>query len=301
MNDLELYISPRLLTLDAGTRDLVRSLLAACKSPHTRRSYRKAITDLDIFADGRPLSRLLVLDWRREMAKTLSTGTVNARITAARKLFEEARRTNVIDSATAADLLDVDGMTYRGVRTGNWLDADQATALLKVPDRNTLRGKRNYCILAILLGCGLRRYELAEMTVDKIQMREDRWIFSDLQGKGGRVRTVAIPTWVKDAIAAWMFPAGIRGGRLIRALTMDEAGLSDYAIWEVVRDAAKAIGVANFGPHDLRRTCAKICRARGGALEQIQILLGHASIQTTERYLGSTQELRVAVNDSLSF
>jgi integrase len=54
-----------------------------------------------------------------------------------------------------------------------------------------------------------------------------------------------------------------------------------------------------IGAHDLRRTCAKLCRKAGGDLEQIKFLLGHSSIQTTERYLGSEQEIVVAVNDNL--
>jgi integrase len=75
--------------------------------------------------------------------------------------------------------------------------------------------------------------------------------------------------------------------------------LSDWAIWSVVEQAAKQIGIERFGAHDLRRTCAKLCRKSGGDLEQIKFLLGHSSIQTTERYLGSEQDLAVAVNDTL--
>ena len=63
---------------------------------------------------------------------------------------------------------------------------------------------------------------------------------------------------------------------------------------------ARQTGLVNkLAPHDMRRTCAKLCRAAGGDLEQIQFLLGHASIQTTERYLGSRQNLKEAVNDRL--
>lgn len=76
-------------------------------------------------------------------------------------------------------------------------------------------------------------------------------------------------------------------------------GLSDWAIWSVVAQAAKQIGIERFGAHDLRRTCAKLCRRAGGDLEQIKFLLGHSSIQATERYLGSEQEFAMAVNDSL--
>ena len=75
--------------------------------------------------------------------------------------------------------------------------------------------------------------------------------------------------------------------------------LTDWSIWSVVENSAKEIGIEHFGAHDLRRTCAKLCRKNGGDLEQIKFLLGHSSIQTTERYLGSTQELQVAVNDNL--
>jgi integrase len=74
--------------------------------------------------------------------------------------------------------------------------------------------------------------------------------------------------------------------------------LSDWAIWSVVEQSAKEIGIERFGAHDLRRTCAKLCRKAGGDLEQIKFLLG-SSIQTTERYLGSEQEIAVAVNDNL--
>ena len=92
----------------------------------------------------------------------------------------------------------------KGTRLGNWLTRDQAKELLTVPDRSKIKGKRDYVILALLLGCALRRQELASLDVNRIQMREGRWVLPDLRGKGGRVRTVAIPIWVKHGIDAWM-------------------------------------------------------------------------------------------------
>ena len=71
-------------------------------------------------------------------------------------------------------------------------------------------------------------------------------------------------------------------------------------IWHIVTKYAREAGLVDkLAPHDLRRTCAKLCRASGGDLEQIQFLLGHASIQTTERYLGSRQNFQEAVNARL--
>ncbi len=67
----------------------------------------------------------------------------------------------------------------------------------------------------------------------------------------------------------------------------------------MVEQSAKQIGIERFGAHDLRRTCPKLGRRAAGDLEQIKFLLGPSSIQTTERYLGSEQEIAIAVNDNL--
>jgi integrase len=123
-------------------------------------------------------------------------------------------------------------------------------------------------------------------------------VLADLEGKGRRIRTVAIPIWVKQGINAWMTAAGIEDGRLLRSVSKSGKvgeSLSDWAVWSVVEQASQQIGIEHFGAHDLRRTCAKLCRKKGGDLEQIKFLLGHSSIQTTERYLGSEQDIEIAV------
>jgi integrase len=190
-------------------------------------------------------------------------------------------------------------MPFRGTRVGNWLTIDQTRRLLNLPNRKDRRGARNYCIFALLAGCALRVNELAALDLGTVQQRDGRWVLADLPGKGGRVRTVAIPAWVKLAIDNWLRQTKIREGRLIRQLTLAPEGLSVHGIWDIVRKAAEKVGVRNFGPHDLRRTCARLCREQGGDIEQIQAMLGHASINTTQRYLGTVQNLRNAVNDNL--
>jgi len=80
-----------------------------------------------------------------------------------------------------------------------------------------------------------------------------------------------------------------------------EDALTERAVWQLVREYAQQVGIGELAPHDLRRTAAKLCRSKGGELEQIQFLLGHESILTTERYLGSEQDLKNAVNDALVF
>ncbi len=143
---------------------------------------------------------------------------------------------------------------------------------------------------------------MASLDVAEIQLRENHWVIADLRGKGGRVRTVAVPLWVKHAVNAWQAAARVEDGLLLRQIrTGGKVGqsLSDWAVWDIVQQAAREIGIENFGAHDLRRTFAKLCRKAGGDLEQIKFLLGHTSIQTTERYLGSEQEITAAVNDAI--
>jgi integrase len=174
---------------------------------------------------------------------------------------------------------------------------------LTLPDPETVKGKRDRAILALLLGCGLRRDELVRLPVEAIQQREGRWVILDLLGKGRRRRTIPVPSWVKAWIDKWTTEAGVTEGCVFRAINKGGRvygnGLTANVIWSIVQGYVAKIGVPKLAPHDLRRTCAKLCRAAGGNLEQIQLLLGHASIATTERYLGSRLDLVDAVNEDL--
>lgn len=293
--------TPEAPGLTSGQLELRKMVLDSVGSPHSRRNYAKALDLLFAFAAGRPLTRALLLEYRTSM-EDLAPSTVNVRLAAVRKMVTEAKRNGLLSSEEASNLTDVPNVRQRGTRLGNWLTKEQARELLQVPDRSTLKGKRDYAILALLVGCALRRRELASLTVEEIQQRENRWVIVDLRGKGGRIRTVAIPVWVKQGINAWQIATGIEEGPLLRSVNkVGKVGqsLSDWAVWAVVTESAKQIGIQRFGAHDLRRTCAKLCRKAGGDLEQIKFLLGHSSIQTTERYLGSEQEIAVAVNDTL--
>ena len=122
-------------------------------------------------------------------------------------------------------------------------------------------------------------------------------------GKGGHVRTVPVPSWVKTAVDVWREAATVVSGPLFRAINkavkIGESAFSPKVIWGVVKAGSSKCGLDRVAPHDLRRTCARLCHEAGGELEQIQFLLGHVSVQTTERYLGCKQRLRNAVNDKI--
>jgi len=117
----------------------------------------------------------------------------------------------------------------------------------------------------------------------------------DLVGKGGHIRTVPIPNWVKAALDQWTEAAGVRQGKIFRAVArmgkVWGSGISQNVVWYVVKTCCEKAGLEHIAPHDLRRTCAKLCHTSGGELEQIQFLLGHASVQTTERSISAANKI----------
>ena len=233
----------------------------------------------------------------------LAAGTINGRLAAVRRLAYEAADAGLLSPDLAAGIRRVKGVKRLGVRLGNWLTADEARRLWQAPDANTLKGKRDRAILAVLLGCGLRRRELADLDFTHLQQREEHWAIVDLVGKGGHIRTVPVPGWVKATVDAWVAAAELQTGKLFRCVCRAgkcwSDGVTERLVWHVVKQYAGELGFKAVAPHDLRRSCAKLCHAAGGELEQIQFLLGHVSVQTTERYLGCKQRIRGAVNDRI--
>jgi site-specific recombinase XerD len=284
----------------------VRALvLASVSSPHSRRAYGKAVDDFWGWcreAGAAGFTRETVQRYRAQLeSRGLAPSTLNLHLTAIRKLASEAAASGILPAEATAAIAGVKGTRQKGTHLGAWLTLEQARALLGAPAGDGLRARRDRALLALLLGCGLRRAELAALDFDHVAAREGRWVLVDLEGKGKRVRSVPMPTWAKTALDRWTAAAGITKGRLFRALsqkgTVGEA-LTAQAVYLIVGRYADQIGV-RVAPHDLRRTFARLAHNGRSPLEQIQLSLGHESIQTTERYLGVRQNLTDAPCDHL--
>lgn len=293
----------RLLDLEHARTAVLNSL----SSPESQRGYRHAI---DEFVDWycseprRAFNRIVVLRYRSHLeSRRLAPATINLRLGAVRRLAYEAADCGLLSADLAAGIRRVKGLKKNGVRMGNWLTDEQARSLWQSPDHARMKGKRDRALLALLLACGLRRHEAANLRVEDLQQREDHWAIVDLVGKGRHIRTVPMPDWVHMELLAWLSSASINRGKIFRRVSRTGRvlgdGISEKAIWHVVMSSASKVGVPALAPHDLRRTCARLCRNAGGELDQIQLLLGHVSIQTTEQYLGSRQRIRSAVNDRI--
>ena len=306
-NELTTTQGREIVTAEA-TDALVALVLDALTSEHSKRAYKRALLDfLEWHAtQGRPpLSKALVQSYRAKLvADGLAPKSVNLKLTAIRKLATEAADNAMIDPTLAEGVARVKGVKSAGTRAGNWLSIDDAQALLRAPDTTTRKGLKDRAILAVLLGCGLRRSEGAALIFEHIQQRDGRWAIVDLQGKGGRVRTVPMPSWVKVAIDEWATAADIVLGRVFREVnrgdTMMGDGITPQAVADVVRLYGKPLGHDRLAAHDLRRTHAKLAmNGSGGNLAQVSLALGHADLTTTQRYLGLELDLSDAPADHI--
>jgi site-specific recombinase XerD len=288
--------------------DLDHSKLAVLNSlgsPGSRRVYEYALDQFIAWYCSEPrlaFNRIVVTRYRIHLeSRGLAANTINQQLAAVRRLANEAADAGLLSPELAAGISRVKGVKQLGFRAGTWLSAEQCSEVLRSAFGTSMWAKRDYAMLAVLLGCGLRRPELVGMDMDEVQMRQGHWAVVDLIGKGGHIRTVPIPVWVKAALDDWAAAAGITEGRIFRAVARAGKvwgdGISQNVVWYVVKTCCEKVGLQHIAPHDLRRTCAKLCHTSGGEIEQIQFLLGHASVQTTERYLGCKQNLGHPVND----
>ena len=148
-------------------------------------------------------------------------------------------------------------------------------------------------LLSSDLAPGIRRVKGAK----RLGVRVGNWLSAE-QGK----TPISAPAGLVT-VDAWLKSANLASGTLFRSVAKTGkvwgSGFTAKVIYSIVRKAASDCGFGPVAPHDLRRTCARLCHQAGGELEQKQFLLGHVFVQTTERYLGCNQRLQNAVNDRI--
>ena len=209
--------------------DLDQAKSAVLNSPpskESQRRYRHAIEEFIAWYCSEPrlsFNKAIVTRYRIHLeSRQLAPGTINGRLAAVRRLAYEAPDSGLLSPGLAAGIRRVKGPKNLGVRLGNWLTADRARALWHVPDPNTLKGKRDRALLGILLGCGLRRKEAAELDIAHLQRRENHWAIVDMVGKARHIRTVPVPDWVKSAIDSWLASAGVSERCVCRGVRPDD-------------------------------------------------------------------------------
>ena len=253
------------------------AVLNSLSSLSSRRSYDHAFRDfIDWYCSEPRLSfnRTVVTRYRIALEQRRSApATINLRLAAVRRLAYEASDCGLLSPDLAAGIRRVKRAKRLGVRVGNWLSAEQGKSSLLRRPAPELRAVRNRAVPAMLIGCGLRRAEVVTVAVEDFDLGENHWVLADLFDKGGHMRTVPVPGWVKSAVDAWTNSAGPQNGVLFRPVgktgKVRGSGFTAKVIWSIVRKAAADCGFGTVAPHDLRRTCARLCHQAGGELSGI--------------------------------
>jgi integrase len=163
------------------------AVLVSLRSPESQRSYQRSIEDFVCWYCSEPrlsFNKTVVTRYRIHLEdRLLAPGTINVRLAAVRRLAYEAADTGLLSPDLAAGIRRVRGAKKLGIRLGNWLTVEEARTLWQLPNVHTVKGKRDKAMLAVLLGCGLRRRELIDLTVDHLQRREEYWAIVEPGGK----------------------------------------------------------------------------------------------------------------------
>lgn len=183
-----------------------------------------------------------------------------------------------------------------------WLSPDQVREITSKPDRTTQRGRRDWIVLATLLGSGLRVDEMASLTFDQLKRQptkngQFRGVLS-FTGKGRKKRSVPISEHLETRLIEWKKETG--GGRIARGFKKGGRmtdSLSTRAVSDIVHHYGAMIGLPELEVHDLRRTWAQLGLEAGIPIQQISILLGHSSLTITQKYLDLQVDLSQTVSD----
>jgi integrase len=222
---------------------------------------------------------------------------------------------NVKASATPGNLKQAQAALYRleamrgaiqveqhkGKKAHTWLSQKQVAEITALCS-DSLEGKRDWMVLGLLLGAGLRREELATLTFDALKQQPTKAgkmrDVLEVRGKGAKDRVIPISEKLGDHLREWREIVG--GGFVARSLGMKKElgeSLSPVAIFQLVNKYGKRIGISILAPHDLRRTYAQLGYEAGVPITQISTLLGHASVSTTQKYLDLSLDLETTASD----
>jgi integrase len=274
-------------------------------APNTQRAYASR---LHAFLEWRAMQPpgAFVVHLKKYVAylreeQSLSPRSIQAHVNTIKGMLRTAA---ALEPSLAAGLPQLDlvkAPQVRGEVQGKRLTAQQARELLNAPGKENAKGLRDSAILGLLLTLGLRRSEICTLTWGHITEIDGHRVIANLKGKHGRIRTLKLPVWLWRLLVEWGENSGLdmknTEHRVFVPITKDghvlarRTGLTPHAIYRLINTYTVMANLPPVKPHDLRRTAALLARRGGATIEQVQLMLGHASPQTTSNYIGETLNL----------
>lgn len=274
-------------------------------SPQTLASYRRDLSGLARWLQGRDGGLLRVdrgalydhLAWRAAQGYAARS---TARLLCALHAFHAwlLRENRRSDDPTA--LLQAPKLPRSLPKA---LSESQIAALLDAPDADTAAGLRDKAMLELMYACGLRVSELVRLPAHAVNLRQG---VVRVAGKGGRERLVPMGEHAQHHLQRYLDAARpqLAGKRSLAALFLqqqpqrggpDDGGLTRQQFWQSVKRLAAVVGIdpARISPHGLRHSFATHLLNHGADLRALQMLLGHASLSSTQIYtLVAREQLR---------
>lgn len=288
----------------------ITTILEACETAPTRRAYRRQLEQFEQWLSGGDVNYGAVIAYRAHLQEQgLSPQNINQALAAIRFWATGALGREWITPEVKAGIFAVKNLKIKGRKLGQWLTIEEAQNLINKPPTTAI-GQRDRAMLALLIGAGLRRSEVASLQVKHFEQRDGgngvmRWMLIGVAGKHGRTRNVPIADWVKGIVDKWLDVARIRSGSVFRRvlkpepLTLGKEALTPQSVYLAVKRYGFDMGRSQIAPHDLRRTFARLAFEGDASLKQIQFALGHANQTTTEQYVNAQQDMQLAPGDVL--
>ena len=288
---------------------MVMSVVNQRQNQNSRQTYYTALTQFFNWysaGDNQGITAEIIREYLLYLENNgKSKATISTTLSVLRQLFKDLRRLEVIDEKIYNDLLEIKFKRPLGQRHKTWLEQEDVQKLINNLDSEKMSIVRDRALIAIMTGCGLRRFEVSDLKKEQMKQVQGRWAFTDIKGKGDRYRTVAIPEWCINLIKKWLEIRKELAGNFTEKLffsirkngTPGNTKISPQAIRDLTKKYSKKYLGKPVLPHDLRRTYAQLSYRAGAPLRQIQISLGHSSIRTTEIYLGLDQDFIKAPGD----
>lgn len=225
---------------------------------------------------------------RAQLSERYNHRTVNKQLSALRQVLKRCWRLGYMDAESyhrAADIENVSGDTPSQVESGRALTMGEFMALVGACNDGTAAGIRDAAILGVGYACGLRRAEIAALDVEDFDAQAGTL---RIQGKRNKVRSVPISNGAKDALEDWLAVRGNHDGpvfvRVHKGGRLTDSRLTTQAIYVILQHRAELAEVAEFTPHDLRRSYAGDLLDAGADISTVQKLMGHSNVSTTAGY-----------------
>lgn len=272
-------------------------LYLARVGPTTRRNRAYRLEQLASWLSGgrhdalslpwHELTAAEVLAVRLKLVDDYAPGTVNQYLNTLRGVVRECWRCGLTSSDAYAAVADIPGVANTRLPAGRDMKPDELRVLVEVARRDgDLASVRDVAVLALLYGTGMRRAEVAGVTLGDY---DPHTVSFRVTGKGNKQRMVYAPEWVREPIACWLDVRGEAPGALFTSLSYNRVDrsyrhLTPHAIWQMLKKRAAQAGVADLSTHDFRRTYIGEMCDRGVDLPTIARQVGHSDVKQTARY-----------------